>query len=99
MLFENNLCIAKGVYKNGNLIRAIVYIVPGEVISSAIGDRNRYVLVTDKNGWVYASNTRGLRDDFGQIEDILYARVGYVRNANIVYYSYMTELEGRNLKI
>ena len=99
VLFENNLCIAKGVYKNGNLIRAIVYIVPGEVISSAIGDRNRYVLVTDKNGWVYASNTRGLRDDFGQIEDNLYAQAGYVRTANITYYSYMTELEGRNLKI
>ena len=99
VLYEGNLCVAKGIYQNSELIRAIVYIIPGEVISSAVGDRGRYVFVTDHNGWIYASNTKGLRDSFGRINEVLYSQIGYIRSGATTYYCHMTELAGKNLRI
>ncbi|MBO4456518.1 MAG: sensor histidine kinase [Butyrivibrio sp.] len=99
VLYEGNLCVTKGIYQNDKLFRAIVYIIPGEVISSAVGDKGRYVFVTDKNGWIYASNTKGLRDSFGQIRDELFAKTGYIRSGTTTYYSYMTDIPGKNLRV
>ncbi|MBR4670571.1 MAG: sensor histidine kinase [Butyrivibrio sp.] len=92
-LYSGNLCVSKGVYEGDKLQIAIVYIIPKEVMSEAISSQNRYVLITDKHGWVYASNTRGLQDEFGQIDATISSEVGFIKRDGNLFYSYRTVLD------
>ena len=92
-LYSGNLCVSKGIYEGGRLQAAVVYIIPKEVMSSVISNQNRYVIITDKHGWVYTANTRGLQDEFGQIDNTISSEVGFVKLDGNLYYSYRTELK------
>ncbi|RKM62799.1 sensor histidine kinase [Butyrivibrio sp. XB500-5] len=92
-LYSGNLCVSKGIYEGGRLQAAVVYIIPKEVMSSVISNQNRYVIITDKHGWVYTANTRGLQDVFGQIDNTISSEVGFVKLDGNLYYSYRTELK------
>ena len=92
-LYSGNLCVSKGIYEGGRLQASVVYIIPKEVMSSVISNQNRYVIITDKHGWVYTANTRGLQDEFGQIDDTISSEVGFVKLDGNLYYSYRTELK------
>ena len=86
VLYGKNLCIGKGVYEGNTLKYAICYIVPNEVVSGAIVVQDRFVILTDNSGWVYASNTKMMQDAYGQIDSSFYNRTGYVRQAGKLYY-------------
>ena len=92
-LYSGNLCVSKGIYEGGRLQASVVYIIPKEVMSSVISNQNRYVIITDKHGWVYTANTRGLQDEFGQIDNTISSEVGFVKLDGNLYYSYRTELK------
>ncbi len=92
-LYSGNLCVSKGIYEGGRLQAAVVYIIPKEIMSSVISNQNRYVIITDKHGWVYTANTRGLQDEFGQIDNTISSEVGFVKLDGNLYYSYRTELK------
>ena len=93
ILYDKNLCIAKGIYSDNKLIYAIVYIVPSEVISNAVSGQNRYVVLTDSNGWVYASNTKKMQDEYGQIRGKLDDKSGYLKLDGKLYYSYKNSID------
>lgn len=93
VLYEKNLCIGKGVYEGETLKYAICYIVPSEVISGAISAQDRFVILTDNSGWVYASNTKMMQDDYGQIDSSFYNRTGYVRKAGNLYYVFSNKTD------
>ena len=87
IVYNKNLYVAMGLYEGSELRAAIVYAVPGEAITGNISVQNRFVFITDTNGWVYASNTRRLQDDYGQIDDSFYAGSGFIRYEKGLYYS------------
>ncbi|MBQ3797668.1 MAG: sensor histidine kinase [Butyrivibrio sp.] len=91
ILYDKSLYIAKGIYSDGSLKGAIIYLVPGEVISKAASGLNRYVVITDKNGWVYASNTRLLQDSYGQIHGSYNTGTGYMKADGNIYYTCRTD--------
>ena len=86
VLTEKSLCIGRGVYDGDNLKCAIVYIVPGDVISSMAGVKERFLAITDKNGWIYASNTKKLEDPYGKILDVYNKESGYIKQNNGLFY-------------
>ncbi len=98
ILYDKTLIIEKGVYEGDRLKYAIVYLVPGEVISAAAQGQNRYIVITDENGWIYASNTKRLQDGFGQIDGDLSGKSGYVKAGGKLYYSYRADT-GKGLVI
>ncbi len=91
ILYDKSLYIAKGVYIDGSLSCAVIYQVPGEVISQAASGLNRYVVITDKNGWIYASNTRMLQDSYGQILNTYNFGTGYIKSDGNIYYTCKTD--------
>ena len=97
-LFEHDLYVAKGIYDGEDIKYAIVYMVPGEVISHTTTGFSRYIYITDVNGWVFASNTKALHDEYGQIQDEYNLRSGYMKVGNHLFYSYKTET-GRGLNV
>ncbi|WP_026498847.1 sensor histidine kinase [Butyrivibrio sp. WCD2001] len=78
ILYDKKLCIGKGVYRGEKLRFMIVYIVPSDVLSVASEIQSRYVLITDKNGWIYAANTNKLRDSYGQIDSRIAQNTGFI---------------------
>ncbi|MBQ9862307.1 MAG: sensor histidine kinase [Lachnospiraceae bacterium] len=86
VLTEKSLCIGRGVYDGDTLKCAIVYIVPGDVISSMAGVKERFLAITDKNGWIYASNTKKLEDSYGKILDVYNKESGYIKQNNGLFY-------------
>lgn len=86
VLTEKSLCIGRGVYDGDNLKCAIIYIVPGDVISSMAGVKERFLAITDKNGWIYASNTKKLEDPYGKILDVYNKESGYIKQNNGLFY-------------
>ena len=86
IFFEKSLYITKGIYEGRSLKYAVVYIVPGEVVSQAASGFSRYVVITDRNGWVYASNTRRFQDSYGQIYDEYNMGSGYIKADGNLYY-------------
>ncbi|MCR5656895.1 MAG: histidine kinase [Butyrivibrio sp.] len=97
-LYESNLYVAKGIYDGDTLKCAIVYMVPEKIITDSIIGSSRYVYITDVNGWVFASNTWVLNDEYGQIQDDYSLRSGYMKVGNHFYYSYKTET-GKGLNV
>ena len=93
VLYGKNLCIGKGVYEGNTLKYAICYIVPNEVISGAIVVQDRFVILTDNSGWVYASNTKMMQDAYGQIDSSFYNKTGYVRQAGKLYYVFSNKTD------
>lgn len=91
ILYDKSLYVAKGVYIDGSLCCAVIYLVPGEVISQAASGLNRYVVITDENGWVYASNTRMLQDNYGQILSTFNFGTGYIKSEGNIYYTCKTD--------
>ncbi len=91
ILYDKSLYIQKGVYINGSLFGVVIYLVPGEVISQAASGLNRYVVITDENGWVYASNTRMLQDSYGQILSTFNFGDGYIKADRNIYYTGKTD--------
>ena len=91
VLYDKKLYIAKGVYTDGELSLAIVYEVPKNVISRATGELNRYFAVTDKNGWIYETNTDILRDSFGRIPDAYFSGSGYTKVGGRLMYTCRTD--------
>lgn len=91
IVYNKNLYVAEGVYEGNELRAAIVYAVPGEAITGNISVQNRFVFITDTNGWVYANNTRRLQDEYGQIDDSFFARSGFIRYEKGLYYSYKSD--------
>ena len=92
-LYGGNLCVAKGIYEDGRRQAAVVYIIPKDVMNSVISSQNRYILITDKHGWVYSANTGRLQDEFGQINDTISSSVGFLKLDGNLYYSYRTALQ------
>lgn len=92
-LYGGNLCVAKGIYEDGRLQAAVVYIIPKDVMNGVISSQNRYILITDKHGWVYSANTGRLQDEFGQINDTISSSVGFLKLDGNLYYSYRTALQ------
>ncbi len=86
ILYNNSLVVTKGVYEGTTKKAAIIYIISSDTITSAVGAQNRYVLITDVNGWVYASNTKRVQDDFGQIESVFYSKTGFVSFEGSLFY-------------
>ncbi len=80
VLYEGNLYVASGEYTGGELSYAMIYAVPSQVIANIVNAKNRYCMITDENGWIYLNNTQGIRDDFGQIQEVFEGRSGYVRS-------------------
>lgn len=91
ILYDKSLYIQNGVYIDGSLFGAVIYLVPGEVISQAASGLNRYVVITDENGWVYASNTRMLQDSYGQILSTFNFGDGYIKADRNIYYTGKTD--------
>ncbi|MBR6004242.1 MAG: sensor histidine kinase [Lachnospiraceae bacterium] len=89
-LTEKSLCIGRGIYDGDELKAAIIYIVPGDVISSMAGKRERFLAITDKNGWIYASNTKSLEDTYGKVLDTYDKDSGYIRQNGDIFYLYKT---------
>ena len=87
ILYNKNLYVTYGLYEGSNLKVAVVYAVPGEAITSNISAQARYVIITDNNGWVYASNTKKLQDDFGKEVQVFTDKTGYIRYDGNIYYS------------
>ncbi|SFB75874.1 sensor histidine kinase [Butyrivibrio sp. YAB3001] len=90
VLYEKALYAVKGVYEKNSLRYAICYIVPGEVISNAAGSQSRFLIITDKNGFVYASNTKKLQDNYGQIIKEFDENNGFVKYNGTLFYAYKT---------
>jgi len=86
VLTEKSLCIGRSVYEGDDLKCHIIYIVPGDVISSMAGVKERFLAITDKNGWVYASNTKKLEGAFGKIPDTYDRESGYIRQKDGLFY-------------
>ncbi|MBO7335833.1 MAG: hypothetical protein J6U42_02730, partial [Lachnospiraceae bacterium] len=66
-LTEGDLCIGKTVYEAGKPGYILVYIAPEEVVLQASGTGERYLAITDRNGWIYVSNNKKLSDTYGKI--------------------------------
>lgn len=90
ILYESTFYITKGIYEEDNLIGAVIYAVPGEVISSAVSGQSRYLIITDENGWIYTSNTKKFQDDYGQILAAFNTRTGYKKIDGKLYYTCKT---------
>ena len=90
ILYESTFYITKGIYEENNLIGAVIYAVPGEVISSAVSGQSRYLIITDENGWIYTSNTKKFQDDYGQILAAFNTRTGYKKIDGKLYYTCKT---------
>ena len=93
ILYDKTLYIVKGVYEKNRLKFAIIYTVPGDVISQAASGQNRYIVITDKNGWIYASNNRIFRDNLGQIDKQIADKTGYIKYNGTVFYSYRSHID------
>ncbi len=87
ILYNKNLYVTYGLYEGSNLKVAAVYAIPGEAITSNISAQARYVIITDENGWVYASNTKKLQNEYGKVEQIFTERSGYIRYDGNIYYA------------
>ncbi len=92
ILYQGNLYVVRGVYREEELSYALVYMVPISVMSRATS-RNRYCIITDRNGWVYLSNVQGLSDQYGQIDGRVEGKEGYARIDGQKYICYETELD------
>ena len=79
ILYEGTLYVVRGVFRGKDLVYAIIYAVPSQVMANIINTKNRYCIMTDNNGWVYLNNTHGLTDNFGQINPVLESNTGYAR--------------------
>ncbi len=86
ILYNKNLYITYGLYEGSSLKMAIVYAIPGEAITSNISAQARYVIITDINGWVYASNTKKLQDEYGKVVEVFTEKTGYIRYEGNVFY-------------
>ncbi|SDB47539.1 sensor histidine kinase [Butyrivibrio sp. INlla16] len=86
ILYDKKLCIGKGVYRGEKLRFMIVYIVPSDVLSVASEIQSRYVIITDKNGWIYAANTNKLRDSYGQIDSRIAQNTGFIMADGGLFY-------------
>lgn len=98
ILYEKTLYITKGIYKDDELLGAIVYAVPGEVAQTAISGQNRYIIITDANGWIYASNTKKLQDAYGRIQSSYNTGSGYKKIDGNFYYSCKT-VTGKGINV
>lgn len=85
-LYDKKLCIGKSVYHGDKIRFMIIYVVPSEVLSVTSGIQSRYVIVTDKNGWIYMTNTDKLMDSYGQIDPRVEAANGYIMMDGGLYY-------------
>ncbi len=92
VLCDKTLYMVKGIYnKDDELEKAIFYIIPGNVISLKASGLNRYVVITDRNGWIYAGNTSRLQDKFGQIKEIYNSGTGYIKTDKSIFYTCRTD--------
>ena len=87
LLYNKNLYITYGLYEGSSLKAAIVYAIPGEAITSNISAQARYVIITDNNGWVYASNTKKLQDEYGKAVQVFTEKTGYIRYEGNIFYA------------
>ena len=97
-LYDKKLCIGKSVYNGDKLRFMIIYIVPSDVLAVTSGIQSRYVIVTDKNGWVYMTNTGKLMDSYGQIDPRIEFSEGYIMMDGGLYYVYRT-INDKGIKI
>lgn len=93
-LTEGDLCIGKGVYGANGLKYILIYIVPEEVVLQAAGTGERYLAVTDRNGWIYVSNNKKLSDTYGKIAREYDKDTGYIKVGRKVFYLSRTDAEG-----
>lgn len=92
VLCDKNLYMVKGICnEDGELEKAVFYIIPGNVISRSASGINRYVVITDSNGWIYAGNTSSLQDEYGQIENIYDSGTGYIIADKSIFYTCKTD--------
>ncbi len=91
ILYQGNLYVIRGVFRDGRMRYALVFVVPSSVISEAAGS-NRYCIITDDNGWIYLSNIQGLADEYGQIDPRAEGKNGYLRIGSQRYICYETGL-------
>ena len=94
ILYEGNLCAVKGVFKGESLMAGLVYIIPGDVITKAAGVQDRHLYITDRNDFIYASNTSWLRDDYGRISSELSHKSGFIRPEKVLCYSSFSRTTG-----
>ncbi len=85
-LSEGDICIGKSIYENGGLKGVIVYIVPEAVISRITATGERYLAVTDENGWIWSGNNKMLSDAYGKIANNFDRETGYLKNDGKLYY-------------
>ncbi len=98
ILYEKTLYITKGIYDGDELRGAIVYAVPGEVAQTAISGQSRYIIITDSNGWIYASNTKKLQDAYGRILSSYNTGTGFKKIDQSFYYSCKT-VTGKGINV
>lgn len=98
ILYEKTLYITKGIYDGDELRGAIVYAVPGEVAQTAISGQSRYIIITDSNGWIYASNTKKLQDAYGRILSSYNTGTGFKMIDQSFYYSCKT-VTGKGINV
>ena len=85
VLCDKNLYMVKGICnEDGELEKAVFYIIPGNVISRSASGINRYVVITD-------SNTSSLQDEYGQIENIYDSGTGYIIADKSIFYTCKTD--------
>jgi sensor histidine kinase YesM len=85
-LSEGNICMGKAVYEKDELKCLVVYIVPDEVIKQMTGAVERFFAITDENGWIYAENSKMLRDAYGKLAAAFDTDTGYVKASGKLYY-------------
>lgn len=90
-LYDGNLCLTRGLYKDNVLEYGIVYVIPADVISSLMSGEDKLIYITDKSGWVYENNNNSLIDVFGQINSKIEASKGYSNIDGHTYYTYKNE--------
>ena len=98
VLYEKTLYITKGIYDGENLLGAIVYAVPNEIAQAALSGQSRYLIITDSNGWIYASNTKKLQDDYGRILSSYNTGTGFKKIDGNFFYSCKT-VTGKGINV
>ncbi len=98
VLYEKTLYITKGIYDGDKLLGAIIYAVPSEIAQAALSGQSRYLIITDSNGWIYASNTKKLQDDYGRILSSYNTGTGFKKIDGNFFYSCKT-VTGKGINV
>jgi two-component system sensor histidine kinase YesM len=96
---ENYLCIGSCILKEGSIIGYVIVMIPSDEFSVLLTKVSPQTVISDKNGWIYLSNSYDFTDVLGRFDRSIETANGFTKYNGRTWYIINSTIENNLIRI